>query len=61
MAAASVESKAFDFVKVLHKKTVHLIQVPHLVITGNCGRWSPLLGIKLGDLEPLQESSLEQQ
>ena len=25
-----------------HKKIAHLIQVPHLVMTGNCGRWSPV-------------------
>ena len=50
-----------------HKKTAHLIQVPHLVMTENCWRWSTvtslytLLCIKLGNLEPLRESSSGQQ
>jgi hypothetical protein len=28
------------FSNILHKETVHLIQIPHLVMTGNCGSWS---------------------
>ena len=54
MDAASVESKAFDFVKVFAQE--NCASYPN---TPTCN--DRKLGIKLGDLEPLRESSSEQQ
>ena len=59
MAAASVESKAFDFVKGFAQENCASYPSTPPLMTGNCGR--SLLSIKLGDLEPLRESSLDQQ